>query len=331
MIRWPAWRYVVLSWLTAGLVAASNAAASIDAAVPSTIKIDGTVDAGIYQDLEGERGIGSIQPSNIAISGSSQLGNDSQSIFRLSARFRMQDGQLEDPAHKPFWHDEATIGIRGPAGVLRFGRGLDAAYSQDWQFDLWSYLDKVASPAWDIWHYNYPSDPHANNDEAEYGRLNGGVYYDSPSMDGLSLHLSTVPAKRPGDEQRPLGMSLTYQTQGLNTLVSAEKNSEGDHDWSVALALTGKQITWSSLFNVSTAGSSRARALTSEIQYSRAGFTYKTGLGVLTVDRHQAESVVSLGIFYQLSAASSVYLDDALKHVPAGDKSAYGMGITHSF
>lgn len=328
--KWRMACRMVLPWIAACVIAMPDTAASVDP-MTMTVRVDGTLDAGWYQDLQGLRSIGSIQPSNIALSGAEQLGGGNEFVFRLSARFRMQDGEREDPAHKPFWHDEATMGVRGPAGTLRVGRGLDAAYSQDWQFDLWSYLDKVASPAWDIWHYNYPSDPHLNNGEPEYGRLNGGIYYDTPSMNGLGLHLSTTATKRAGDRNRPLGMSLTYQRPGLNALISAEKNCEGDRDRSIALALSGTLVTWSNLFNISTTGSSRAKALTSEIQLTQAGFVYKAGIGVLTVDQHLAEMVTSIGLVRTLSANTNVYWDLALKRVRDGEKRAYGMGINHAF
>ena len=78
-------------WIAAGLIALSASAAS--AATQPSVHFEGTLDAGFYQDLAGVRGIGSINPSNIAVSGTEPLGNGSEFIFRLSARFRMQDGR----------------------------------------------------------------------------------------------------------------------------------------------------------------------------------------------------------------------------------------------
>ena len=59
---------------------------------------------------------------------------------------------------------------------MRLGRALDAMYSQDWQFDAWGNYDRIASPAWDIWHFNYPFDPTADLGAPDFGRLSNGVF-----------------------------------------------------------------------------------------------------------------------------------------------------------
>jgi predicted porin len=318
------------NWTGAGAVILCVFAAGADARPAPPVRVEGTVDAGLYRDLNGDAGIGSIQPSFLAFSGEDAIGATTLT-FRLSARFRMQDGQLEGAGRKPFWHDEATVGLRGAYGSLRFGRALDATYSQDWQFDLWSYQDKVASPAWDLWHYNYASDPHGNQGDPEYGRLNGGVFYDSPPVNGIGLHLSTAPGRRPGDAMRPLGISLTYQDGSVALLLSSARNSDGDRDRSLGISHIRGPLSWSTLVNVSVAGRSVARALTTEIQYAPGTIVYKAGCGVLGVDRCKAESVASLGFAHPLSAATSVYVDTAFKRLPTRATRALGVGITQSF
>ena len=60
--------------------------------------------------------------------------------------------------HAPYWHGELTVGLKGPWGQVRVGRALDVIYGNDWTYDPWDNNNRIASPAWYFWHYNYPSD-----------------------------------------------------------------------------------------------------------------------------------------------------------------------------
>ena len=163
----------------------------------SSLSISGLIDIGVYRDTNKVWQLGPIQRSNIAFGGTEDLGGGLAATFALSMRFEPDTGQLEQVG-KPYFHGESTVGLKGWAGSIRLGRALDAMYSQDWKFDAWGNFDRIASPAWDIWHYNYPSDPRGNaNDTPEYGRLNNAVFYDSPSFGGFTVHLSPAATEEP--------------------------------------------------------------------------------------------------------------------------------------
>lgn len=297
----------------------------------SSVTVSGYLDIGVYRDTAGVTNVGSIQRSNLAFSGSEDLGGGLAATFKLSHRFDLDTGASEGVGSKPFWHGESTVGLKGGFGTLRFGRSLDAMYSQDWNFDPWYYFDRVASPAWDLWHYNFPSDPLANSGGPDYGRLNNGIFYDSPTFGGFSAHLSYSPEKRDGDERRPVGVSLNYAQGPVAAMVAHEKNSAGNTDTFVGLKGTLSNVSLMGAYDISKAGSSTAKALTLGAQLSSGAFTYNLGWGRVKVDGNQAERVIGAAALYAVSKRTTVYVDVADKQFPDDSHVVYGVGLSHSF
>ena len=111
-------------------------AAAGAACAQSQLSISGMIDIGLYRDTHHVWQLGPIQRSNIAFGGVEDLGGGLAATFMLNQRFETDTGQLEQTG-KPFFHAEATVGLKGDFGAIRLGRALDAMYSQDWQFDAW--------------------------------------------------------------------------------------------------------------------------------------------------------------------------------------------------
>lgn len=181
-------------------IACSTYFTLLTAAVPalaqsSNVSISGLIDGGIYRSFDGTAQAGTIQRSNLAIAGWEDLGGGLKATFRLSTRFDIDTGTMEDAGSKPFWHDESTVGLQGSFGHLRLGRALSAMWSQDWKFDPWANFNRISSPAWHQWHALTPTDRYSNNGTAEYGRMANGIFYDSPTIAGFTLRLSASPER----------------------------------------------------------------------------------------------------------------------------------------
>ena len=236
------------------------------AAAQSTLNISGYLDIGVYRDTAGTWNLGSIARSNIAFTGSEDLGGGLAATFALNHRFEPDTGRTEQVG-KPFWHGESTVGLEGGLGSIRFGRALTAMNAQDWRFDPWSNFDRVASPAWDLWHYKYPSDPYGNSGLPEYGRLNNGIFYDSPEVDGFSVHLSTAPRQDVPPEHaadplyQPWGVSLNYSANGIWAMLARERNVRGDSDTFVGLRGDIGDLALMGVWDQSESGPSTATAL----------------------------------------------------------------------
>jgi predicted porin len=149
----------------------------------SSVTISGYLDIGIWRDTARTWQVGPIQRSFITLSGVEALGGGLAATFSLSHRFDPSTGDAEG-GNKPFFHGESTVGMKGRWGSVQFGRRLDAMYKNDWEYDPWANFDRIASPAWDLWHLNFPSDPRGNGGTPEFGRLNNGIFYDSPNLPG---------------------------------------------------------------------------------------------------------------------------------------------------
>jgi predicted porin len=301
----------------------------------SSVNISGYMDVGVFKDSAGTVQSGTIQRSNLAFSGTEDLGAGDAVTFRLSTRFELGSGSYEGAptSGKPYFHDESTVGFKSADfGSLRIGRALDAMYAVDWQFDPWFYFDRVASPGWDLWHYNFPSDPFANSGKADYGRLNNGIFYDSPVIRGFQLRISTAPGSKAAQEtNRPLGASVVYQDDTWQAMVAREKNSVGDTDTEFGLKATLGALSLMGVHEVSRSQGSKAMAQSLGASYTVGIDTYKVGWGQVDVQGVKAEQVVSAGYAYALSKRTTFYADLARKKYVHYAATVWGLGMSHSF
>jgi predicted porin len=214
---------------------------------------------------------------------------------------------------------------------VKLGRRLDAIYDNDWRFDPWANFDRVASPAWDLWHVEFASDPHGDGGTPEYGRLDHGVFYDSPSFGGVSLHLSGSPQKQAGDTDLPVAGALLVDRESLVAIAAHGRNSEGATDSFFGLKGRFADVELMGASDVSQAGATKARASTLGATWNAGAMTWKLGWGRLVVDGQRAERLVGAGVVHPLSKRTSLYLDLARKTFPTGAASAFGVGAVHSF
>ena len=245
--------------------------------------------------------------------------------------FRSTGTGAQESAAKPFWHGESTVGLSGAFGSVQLGRRLDAMYNNDWAFDPWYNFDRVASPAWDLWHYNFPSDPKGNSGSAEYGRLNNGIFYDSPTVSGFSLHLSTSLQTTAADTNKPVTAALQYKSELFSGMLAHGKNSAGNTDTFLGLNTTVAGVGLMGAYDVSKAAGSEAKSTTLGVSYNVGSYTLRGGWGQVDVDGVKAEKVLALGAVHNLSKRTGVYVDLAHKSFPNDSVNTYGVGIAHSF
>ncbi|WP_159916562.1 porin [Pantoea sp. 18069] len=310
-------------------------AASMPAWAQSSVSINGLLDAGVYRGFDGVNQLGTIQRSNVAISGFEDLGGGLKAVFRLSTRLELDTGTTEGAGFKPFWHDESTVGLQGGWGTVRVGRALTAMWAQDWKFDPWGNFNRIASPAWHQWHYLTPSDPFGNNGTPEYGRLNNGVFYDSPQIAGFTLRLSASPERQTalGATGRPYSAVLEYDQQAVAAMAAYERNSLGDKN----AFLAGKYRFGSAAvmlahdFSRSAGNVGESRATTLGGTYQMGQTTLKAGYGHQRLNQ-DTNRFVSVGADYALSKRTTLYASLGHKrdaHVES--RTAFGVGMSHAF
>lgn len=320
---------IVSLCLLPALVAAASGSAR--AATTPTVEFSGLIDIGVYRDVSDKWNVGPIQRSNLAVALSQAINADLTAVARLSMRFDTGNGDKESSV-KPIFQDEATVGLSSKQfGTLKFGRRLDAMYNNDWQFDPWYYFDRVASPAWDLWHYNFPSDPTADEGTPDYGRLNNGLFYDSPTIAGFSLSLSGSPQTTSTTPRKALGATLQFKNDLFQAMVAHERNSQDDTDTFIGLKTTIQGVALMGAHDVSKAGSSTARATTLGASYDIQQATLRAGWGQIDVDGVKVEKTVGLGAVYKFTPQFSSYVDYGYKKLTTRTANSYGVGLAYSF
>ncbi|RGE46303.1 porin [Comamonas testosteroni] len=312
---------------------------ALPAAAQSQVSINGLIDAGVYRGFDGVNQMGTIQRSNLAISGLEDLGGGLKATFRLSTRFDMDTGQSEGAGSKPFWYDESTVGLQGSFGHLRMGRALSAMWSQDWKFDPWANFNRIASPAWYQWHYLTPTDRYSNNGSAEYGRMANGIFYDSPTIAGFTLHLSASPERTEVPvtlrrEGRGYSASLNYDSDSLSGMLAFERNSSGDKDTFAAAKYRFGPAAVMAAWDYSRVAlnASTAKAITLGATYQMGDTTLKAGYGRQRM-QEQTNHFYSLGADYAVSKRTTLYASLGRKSYEYGADSgtSFGVGMAHAF
>jgi len=311
------------------LLVASAALGCSMAHAQSSVAISGSLDIGVFRDTADKWNVGTIQRSHLQFAGTEDLGGGLAATFKLRHRLDLDTGTPEGNGSKPFWHGESTVGLKGGFGAVRLGRATDAIQSQDWAFDPWENYDRIASPAWDLWHWNYSADPHGGGS----GRAANSIFYDSPTLANTALHVSYSPETVAGDVAKTRAASLVYNNGAIRALLGAAKNSAGASEGSIGLRGQLDALALMGLYNVSkTAGGSKAKTSTLGAMYNLGLTTLKAAWGQVDVDGVKKERLVSFGASYSLSKRTSLYADAASKRFPnVGSKNTYGAGLTHSF
>lgn len=296
----------------------------------SSVNISGFLDIGIYRDSAKTMKIGPLKRSNIAISATEDLGNGLRAHVMLSHRFETDTGENES-FNKPFFHGESTLGLSGRFGAVKLGRRLDAIYDKQSLFDPWDNFHRIASPAWNVWNSNYPSDPQGNNNHPEWGRLNNGIYYDSPSVHGFSLHLSGSPETDATALNKPLATVLLYKNTRFSGMLGYGKNSQGNTDAVVGWKTTFHHLSLMGSYDVSKRNGSTAKATTLGLLYKMNPVTLRAGWGRLNRDGDKKKEIFSLGGSYNLSRRTSLYADAAHNIFPDKSVNTFSIGISHGF
>jgi predicted porin len=200
----------------------------------SSVNVSGYLSLGVLKKTGGATQLGTIERSSLVFSGSEDLGGGLSATFKLSHRFDMDTGTVESSdTIRPFWKGESTVGLKGGFGAIRFGRALTPLWAHTWNPDPWYGFNRIASQQWWLLAPDYLSDPLAGRGASgglggDYARINNGVFYDSPTVNGFHVHVAGAIEKHPADLGRNVGGILKYDQGGLNLFVGAEQNSQKD-------------------------------------------------------------------------------------------------------
>lgn len=326
-------------------VCLSSAAMAAEPSVNS-YKFSGTLDLGVYRDFDGSNHVGPISRSNVAVSGERDLGNGNKANFKLSARLDPSTGEANDPGDtkKPFFHGEATVGLKNDTlGSIKLGRALDVIGNNNWAYDPFYNFDAIASSAWHLWSWNYTTDRTSNTSKstgkpaAEYGRLNNGIFYDSPVMNGFQVHVSGSFEKSPKVEGsgtgNNLGAAVTYKSGPVSLMLGNSRNTSGDKETFLGgkytigtLELMGALDRTS--YNGTTVSTNTAK--TAGVSYGMGSYRFMASVG--QIDDAESTKMMGVGAQYFIDPQTNVYISAGNKTFKTlSSTNAIGVGINYSF
>lgn len=328
---------------------ACNVAFAAEPTSPNSYTFSGSLDMGVYRDFDGSNNVGPISRSNIALAGARDLGNGNQATFLLSARLDPSTGEMNDPgsAKKPFFHGEATVGLKSDRfGAVRLGRAQDVITQHDWSYDPFYNFDSIASAAWNTWGSQYATDRTSNTlkvggaPTGEYGRLNNGVFYDSPVVNGFQAHVSGSFEKSPqvdgSGQGNNLGAAVTYNLGPVTAMLGSTENTSGDRR-----SILGGKYTIGTLELMAAVDRSYyngdsinpVNTITANsvgVSYGMGKYRFMANVGVK--DDTESTRFTGAGVSYAIDDMTNVYVSVGNKsYKTASSDSAYGVGINYRF
>jgi predicted porin len=203
------------------------ALASVGASVyaQSSVNVYGLIDVAIVKESKASTAMGLGYPNWLGVMGSEDLGNGTAATFNLMTRFMTDSGSAESSS--TFWYGESTVGLKNTStGHLRLGRALTPMWALKYQFEPWG----------DSWYTGslgkyqatgrFFADPSTCvSDCPGFARVSNAVFYDSPTVAGFDLHLSTQAEKGANAARRSSGASLNYGAGDFKGMLSWERNT----------------------------------------------------------------------------------------------------------
>jgi predicted porin len=310
----------LISLLTLGAAAAASA----------QVTVSGNIDAGIARvNEQWQVKGGGPGRNNVTFSGTEDLGDGMKAFFLMNHRFNPDDGTpsygANNAASQPFWR-QLWVGLSSTRlGDVRLGRMLVPHQQFNGQFEPWETYT-IAST-------NTGGNP-VNI------RANDTVYWRSPRMGGLQVHLST---SDPGAQGHPASTNARQLGAGLHYNI-------GDASLAVAWDRdAGSRKTQAAY------GKYRFEKATAMFQYERidlnlTGFesrrwsiggtaslspqtTLKAGFREIKDDVSTGKRLqrkYAVGMEYSLSKRTFLYSDVA-KHYSEQRATQFDLGVSHAF
>ena len=297
----------------------------------SNVTLSGRIDLNMGRDIGGNRlRMGTGAANYISFAGTEDLGGGAQAFFKLTTRINSGNGTtnvIDTVLNSPegtFWSQESYMGLRGTWGSLTLGRQTTAALLPQVLADPWLW-DNVTSGiiaglglVGNVWYnqavtYAYDSDGFSFSAQAAQKDSNPG-WAGKASKTPYSLSLGYAPGpwqvrvgyEKPADGRSRLASvfgSYSFGTFILSAMAADGKDFTGAHvrTWAVS----------SVIFD----GADQFRA--SVGQYKREGI--------------EGSQKLSLGYYHSLSTHTSLYANLAYERKAPAYRTAYEVGLQHTF
>jgi predicted porin len=291
---------------------------------------------------------------NFTLSGKEDLGGGMNAFFAMNHRFNPNNGTVaqSDPTATTQFYRQLWVGLGGGFGDVRLGRMLMPLQEMNGVYDIWYGGYTVAST-------------HTGGGIAT-ARANNAIYYRSPSMSGLSVHLaiaagegqlngemtgngfraSAPVAAAPATGKRPEGLAVNYAAGPLKLTAAYDKNYYdykttgiyGQYNFGVLILNAqfedGDQNIGTTAGTIGPKEKMKAFSVSADIPFG--AFTGKVGYLRLNSNLAGGDAnKFGIGGEYNLSKRTLLYTDIGKwsgDRASAADKvSKFDLGIRHKF
>jgi predicted porin len=314
--------------------ACALAATAAGTQAQSNVQMYGLLDLGIvHRSNDDFNGIERGSNNRLGFRGSEDLGNGLSATFHLQTRFKTDTGEQERPT--VFWQGESTVGLATKTwGAVRLGRATTPMNQKNWKFEPWESSGFNASlNAFQLGNFTFSSD--GTNDaavgSANFIRIPNAMFYNSPTLYGVSLAVAGQVEEDANARGRNLGFSLNYDSGPVALMLAGEENTDRDRIGFVAASYV---IGAARVMGSFTRIDQREREDESSFVL---GATYDLGPGMLRAgfgrDIDVDVSRISAGYLHPLSKRTKIYLDVWRHRTPVSTSTfnGYALGVSHSF
>jgi len=175
------------------LIALAAVAATGAAFAQSTVTISGILDVGVRNTSKVAAGAAKLgltagNNNRVAFGVSEDLGGGLKALANAQMRFDPATGTTEAANGRPLFQGETRVGLAGGFGTVMLGRGLTALQLPNGgNSDPWG----VTTVGGSVYAAGFATDYAAGGE----GRIDGALFYTSPSFNGLTLSASMSPRK----------------------------------------------------------------------------------------------------------------------------------------
>ncbi|PIT74138.1 porin [Limnohabitans sp. G3-2] len=175
------------------LIALAAIAATGAAFAQSTVTISGVLDVGIKNVNQvkpdtAKMSVGSGNNNRVAFGVTEDLGGGLKAMANAQMRFDPTTGTPEAAGARPLFQGETRVGLSGGFGTVMLGRGLTALQlANGGNSDPWG----VTTVAGSVYAAGFATDYAAGGE----GRIDQGIFYTAPTINGLTLSLTMSPRK----------------------------------------------------------------------------------------------------------------------------------------
>jgi predicted porin len=285
----------------------------------SNVTVYGKLDIGARKAVgSADKELATSGDSRLGFRGTEDLGNGLQAFFGMEHRF-FPDTGAQDGAQ--FWKGYSHVGLAGSFGRVGLGRQYVAAFSL---------VQNVVDP------FGGDTVAQVRDVALRVGgitkvRFDDSVRYDY-SANGLTAAASVAEAGTAGPD-RPLSVAANYKT-GPWLLAAGMEDPAGanDRQWNLGAVYTQGGITWSAgLASGTTNADLKAKGYALGLSMPAGIGEFKAAYGTQEVDGKATVAKLGLGYLVPLSKRTQIYADAANDSKAATQKTAYDLGIRHTF